>query len=183
MSQSSQCFKIPLSVVAELLQLVTPPKEEEFGLLNSCGLDWDQNDLDWMDERGDMLRLPRFLELAEQISQVLQSIDGDAVITDTSWHGAQNNKGLDAFGAFLALHKHGLIVDDVPGKAATALEVFHFVFHVLNAVGGVTAPDYVIERAILMKRWDIYKALDVSNTFEIEQCFEVAARPIGSVES
>ena len=160
MSQGLTLSTIPLSVIGEFLQITKSPNGEEFGLLNSCDLDWALDDLSWMDKRGDMERLPRFLELAEQINQVLQSIDQDAVITDPCSHGAQN-QGLDAVNAFLILHEHRLIVDDTPGKAATALEVFDFVFHVLNKVGDLSEPSYVLEQAILLNRWDICKALGV----------------------
>lgn len=158
MSQGLTLSTIPLSVIGEFLQLTKAPNGEEFGLVNFCDLDWTQVDLSWLNERGDMERLPRFLELAEQINQALQSIGQDAVITDPCSHGAQN-QGLDAVSAFLLLHEHRLIVDDTPGEAATALEVFDFVFHVLNKVGDLSEPSYVLEQAILLNRWDICKAL------------------------
>ena len=71
--------------------------------------------------------------------------------------------GLATFGAFMKLDEHGLIEDDTPGEAATALEVLNFVFEFLNAVGGLTAPMYVWSKAILLKRWDICKALGVGS--------------------
>lgn len=102
---SSQYLTIPLSIVSEFLSLTEPPEGEEFGLINACNVDWTQVDSDWLDKRGDMERLPRFLELAEQINLALLQVDADEVITDTCSHGALNS-GLDAVAAFLAVHKY-----------------------------------------------------------------------------
>lgn len=157
---SEQCLTIPLSVVSEFLSLTEPPEGEEFGLINACNIDWTQIDLDWFDKRGDIERLPRFLELAEQINLAVQQINPDEVITDTCAYGALSC-GFDAVAAFLALHEYGLIVDDTPGEVACAIQVLDFVFQVLRAVGGLTDESYVFEQAVLLKRWDICKALEV----------------------
>lgn len=156
---SDRCL-IPLSVVSEFLLLTEPPKGEESGLINACDIDWTQADLSWLDKRGDIERLPRFLELAEQINLALQQINPDKMIIDTCAHGGLNG-GLDAVGTFLALHEYGLIVDDTPGEPATSVQVLDFVFEVLGAVGGLTDDLYVFEQAILLKRWDICKALEI----------------------
>lgn len=112
----SWVLTIPLSVVSEFLSLTRPPEGEEFGLINACDMDWTQADLKWFDKRGDMSRLPRFLELAEQINLALQQINPDEMIADTCAYGTLNS-GLDAVGAFLALHEYGLIVDDTSAIA------------------------------------------------------------------
>ena len=46
-----------------------------------------------MDKRGDMERLPRFLEIAEKVNLVLALTSPESVITVTDWYGAQNNYG------------------------------------------------------------------------------------------
>lgn len=156
----SKQLTIPLSVVGEFLLLTEPPEGEEFGLINACDINWTQADLSWLDKRGDIERLPRFLELAEQINLALQQINPNEMITDTCAHGALNG-GLDAVSAFLALHEYGLIVDDTPGEAATTVQVLDFVFEVLGTVGGLTDDSYIFDGAVMLKRPDICKALEI----------------------
>ncbi len=50
---------------------------------------------------------------------------------------------------------------DPLGEAATGVQVLYFVFEVLTAVGGLTDDSYIFEQAVLLKRWDICKALEI----------------------
>ena len=60
-----------------------------------------------------------------------------------------------------ALHEYKLIVDDTSGKAATAVQVLDFVFEVLGTVGGLTDDSYIFDGAVMLKRPDICKALEI----------------------